>query len=292
MLIGVEAKNFKCFGEAGISLNLAPLTILVGPNGAGKSSVLDAIGLLAQSAPTGLGKNTFKWQGSYVDLGSDGRFAFNRANPGVRMRLGLSFSDGDALRRWQREQDFLPEVPFDVSNFAYNVEHSSRTDEWLHEIVTDGSLAAVNESRQLIQAFGAAVQEMTLRYPTIRGLDKVTYNPQVGVDALLNPFLFSGQPRTSIDETSAARVNKLQQELSRLLAYVVHALRNRVFIVGADRAPSESEPKRGEGPLRVGKHGEYTFAVLSILFASPESRSQANRVRHWAGVFGLSLIHI
>ena len=43
MLSRVIIKNFKSIGEAGVDLELKPLTILVGPNGGGKSSVIEAV---------------------------------------------------------------------------------------------------------------------------------------------------------------------------------------------------------------------------------------------------------
>src|SRR5947209_17351614 len=94
MFTAIEARNFKCFGETGIRLELAPLTILVGPNGSGKSSALDAIALLGQTANQ---QAYFKWQGRLVDLGTNGRFAFHRGDTSARLRLGITFSNGENL---------------------------------------------------------------------------------------------------------------------------------------------------------------------------------------------------
>jgi energy-coupling factor transporter ATP-binding protein EcfA2 len=50
MIRAVSVSNFKAIGARGLTLQLAPLTLLVGPNGAGKSTLLEATALLAQSA--------------------------------------------------------------------------------------------------------------------------------------------------------------------------------------------------------------------------------------------------
>lgn len=48
MISRVVIKNFKSIGEAGVDLELKPLTFLVGPNGGGKSSILEAIAVAIQ----------------------------------------------------------------------------------------------------------------------------------------------------------------------------------------------------------------------------------------------------
>jgi predicted ATPase len=48
MIGRVVIKNFKSIGEAGVDLELKPLTLLVGPNGGGKSSILEAIAVASQ----------------------------------------------------------------------------------------------------------------------------------------------------------------------------------------------------------------------------------------------------
>jgi energy-coupling factor transporter ATP-binding protein EcfA2 len=58
MLRRVRARNFKAIGDTGIDMELLPLTLLVGENGSGKSSILEAIGVFAQSA---LPSNRIGW---------------------------------------------------------------------------------------------------------------------------------------------------------------------------------------------------------------------------------------
>src|SRR5437879_10982344 len=143
MLVAVEAHNFKSFGQAGVRIELAPLTILVGPNGSGKSSVLDAIALLAQSAPE---RSGFKWQGLWTDFGPDGQFAFNCRNTNLRLVLGIVFGDGESVDEWQQRVDAYAQVKINARTLEYRVECTPKTGEWRHEIRQDATLAAVKET--------------------------------------------------------------------------------------------------------------------------------------------------
>ncbi len=49
MITKLALKNFKSISESGIEIDLKPLTVLMGPNASGKSSILEAIGIVAQS---------------------------------------------------------------------------------------------------------------------------------------------------------------------------------------------------------------------------------------------------
>ncbi|RJS73345.1 hypothetical protein CW696_01520 [ANME-2 cluster archaeon] len=49
MITKLALKNFKSISESGIEIDIKPLTVLMGPNASGKSSILEAIGIFAQS---------------------------------------------------------------------------------------------------------------------------------------------------------------------------------------------------------------------------------------------------
>jgi predicted ATPase len=61
MISRVVIKNFKSIGEAGVDLELKPLTFLVGPNGGGKSSILEAIAVASQAGFSGRLTNFPSW---------------------------------------------------------------------------------------------------------------------------------------------------------------------------------------------------------------------------------------
>ncbi|MEA1863990.1 MAG: AAA family ATPase [Euryarchaeota archaeon] len=49
MITKLGLRNFKSISESGIEIDLKPLTVLMGPNASGKSSILEAIGIFAES---------------------------------------------------------------------------------------------------------------------------------------------------------------------------------------------------------------------------------------------------
>lgn len=287
MLTQIEAKNFKCFSEDGIRLDLAPLTILVGPNGAGKSSILEAIGLLAQSAPAPGERYGFKWQGPWLDFGNDGRFAFHRADQGNRLRLALVFSDGQAVDAWQRDRGLFQETSFALNHFGYAVEHCPRTAEWLHEMTLDGSVVARNDTVRVSRPPGGFSHLSRLVYPSQLQHADVVFGPQVEGASILYPGLFAGLPRQDLDNLTAVRIQEFASQLGGLAEYIAGHLRNRVFLVGTERVQRRYDVSQTPLSLAVGRRGENTLAVLSILFSSPEYKAQADRVRQWARAFGL-----
>ncbi len=54
MLSRLKVRNFKSIGDAGLDLELKPLTILVGPNGSGKSTIIEALAVVGQSMGTSM----------------------------------------------------------------------------------------------------------------------------------------------------------------------------------------------------------------------------------------------
>ncbi len=66
MLKEITAKNFKLFGEQGVSISLGKVTVLIGANGTGKSSVLQLLQLLRQS----LQSTRFNLSGSFINIGT------------------------------------------------------------------------------------------------------------------------------------------------------------------------------------------------------------------------------
>ena len=75
------------------------------------------------------------------------------------------------------------------------------------------------------------------------------------------------------------------------MSFIRDLLAEKVFVVGADRMSSNQTAAeqwaQGER-LHVGRHGEHTLSVLSFLLASPDHSAQAEQVKRWASIFGLS----
>ena len=70
MLTSLTLRNFKAAGPAPLTLPLRPLTVLIGPNGSGKTSVLDALGLIVQSA-SDQHRSGFALEGDYLRAESE-----------------------------------------------------------------------------------------------------------------------------------------------------------------------------------------------------------------------------
>jgi predicted ATPase len=283
MLTGLEVKNFKCFGEDGIRLDLAPFTILVGPNGSGKTSALDAIALLAQSAPSPGEGTGFKWQGPWVDFGPDGTLAFHRGKTTSKLTLALTFHAGESFNRWQTELGRFPTLKVSAKRVGYHIEHSPGTNEWLHRITLDGVVAATNETKRGIRNRTAHYEE-SLQYPAVR----VTYSPEASANRVLFPPLFSGRPNGTIEQSVDEKVRSDAAQLGHLVEYMASRLREGVFLVGPDRLPRRVHPKVNVTSQAVGRHGDDTLVVLSIIFAQPEHKGRAELIRRWAAAFGLN----
>jgi len=292
MLTAIEARNFKCFGANGINLDLNPLTLLVGPNGSGKSSALDAIALFAQTAAAvtaaAMGATGgFKWQGIWADLGNDGRFAFRGTNLASPMVLGLSVSGGESISRWLRDQGVGEETLSIPEKIKYAVKYSPKLGLSEHGIYLDGSLVAVRTTVAPQKGPAAGRYQDVLELPNVPGLEKVQLNLIQSPACVLSPILFSASPSSGVPANTYSHLNNRLSMVSHFLTYMGSILAAKTFIVGAERSPKDAEMKLEPGPLRVGRRGEKTLAVLSAMFARVDYGPQADRIRHWAGVFGL-----
>ena len=288
MLTAITAENFKCFGTTGVELQLAPLTILVGPNGSGKSSVLDAICLLAQTAETAGQKGGFNWQGPWVDFGHDGTFAFNRKNVGATLTFAVSVKDGECIADLQRERGLLDRLTSKARMIKYAVAYSQQQNLWSHALSLDETGVAVYATVPHGETLRAVGRRAVVKFPRVPGLQTMEFNPSQSADRVLLPTLFSSSiANPNAPQDSLARATELQTELTLFIQYLDDILSTKVFLVAADRSTRDCELRLDRIRLRVGRRGEYTPALLSLLFNQSEYGSQAERIRHWAGTFGL-----
>jgi energy-coupling factor transporter ATP-binding protein EcfA2 len=283
----VEAKNFKSFGGVGIHLDLAPLTILLGPNGSGKTSALDAIALLAQTAETPPQGTPFTWKGQWLDLGGDGQYALYKRDAGAELTLSVGLTNGQAMAEWRRTRNW-PEVPQpELESLQYLTQYCRRSDESLHRLVTNGIVIAERQRALVNQLFTSRQHKDVVRYPNEGAAAQVEFHPISSPVAALSPSLFQGSPTMSLGPQVTSSVQTLSQLLSLLLDYLSYTLANKVFVVGPDRAPKRAPLEPPRGNMRVGRNGEFTLALLSIVFARPEYGARAEKIREWARIFGL-----
>jgi predicted ATPase len=71
------------------------------------------------------------------------------------------------------------------------------------------------------------------------------------------------------------------------MSFLIACLKQKIFMLGPSRMPVREAPQAENGPLSVGRRGERSIAVLSVLFAHPRHLAQARQIQHWAEVFGM-----
>lgn len=282
MLTRLEIQNFKTFGEHS-RFDLQPLSILIGPNGSGKSSVLDAVGLLAQSTPGPEEPPQFRWKDRLLDLGSSGTAAFHKPDHDLHLSLTIEIEAGDYFRSWIQKQNYDTEI--DAETLGYRVGHRRATEEWKHQLIVNGEVTATNHTVPLGRNLMKRSQASLLECNFPNSLERV-FDPAISGNAVLAPKLFIGTRAvggSDVNETTQRHFITFGLYMSYIAAY----LKQRVFMVGPNRIPARETPQVDAGALSVGRRGERTITVLSVIFANPRHLTQARKIQHWASVFGL-----
>ncbi len=282
MLRKLQIRNFKTFGEQ-VEFDLKPLTVLIGPNGAGKSSALESIALFAQSTPIPEQAPQFRWSERFVDLGANGQSAFHKPDHDLQLVLGIEIEAGEHLRAWLRKHNF--DADLRAETIGYTVEHRRGTEEWKHHLYLDGELIATNATMALGRGVIKKGQGAFLEYHSRAALERM-FMPAASGNAVLAPKLFVGTKAiggNEVDETTQHTFVGFGLYMSFLIA----CLRQKVFMLGPSRLPVRETPQAEAGPLSVGRRGERTVTVLSVLFAHPRHLAQARQIQHWAEVFGM-----
>ena len=282
MLTRLEIQNFKTFGEQ-VRFDLRPLTIMIGANGSGKSSVLEAVGLLAQSTPTPDQPAQLRWKDRLLDLGTSGTSAFHRPDHDLHLSLSIEIEAGEHLRNWIQKQHY--DTDLDAETLGYRLGHRRSAEEWKHQLMINGEIAATNHTLPVGRGLVKRTHGSLLECNFPGALERV-FDPAVSGSAVLAPKLFIG--------TKAIGGNDVNEAAQRhfiafglYTSYIAGYLKQRVFMVGPNRIPIREMPQSDAGPLSVGRRGERTITVLSVIFANPRHLAQARKIQHWASVFGL-----
>lgn len=130
MIRRIHLKRFKCFHH--LAIPCAPITLLLGANSVGKSSILQALLLLQQSAPTTADLGVLRTEGPGVDLGWFGNVVHGQEPPNpdgeedADLELGFTWGgwglrlqhaapdwggEGEALPRRGQLQQLIMEGP-------------------------------------------------------------------------------------------------------------------------------------------------------------------------------------
>ena len=282
MLTRLRIQNFKTFGEQ-TDFDLRPLTVLTGPNGAGKSSALESIGLFAQSTPIPEHPAQFRWSDRLVNLGANGQSAFHKPDHDLQLVLGVEVEAGEHLRAWLCKHNF--DADLRAETIGYTVEHRRGTEEWKHHLHLDGELVATNATMTLGRGVIKKGHGSFLEYHSRSALERM-FIPAASGNAVLAPKLFVGTKALGGNEVDEATQHTFVG-FGLYMSFLIACLKQKVFMLGPSRMPVREAPQAEAGPLSVGRRGERTIAVLSVLFAHPRHLAQARQIQHWAEVFGM-----
>jgi energy-coupling factor transporter ATP-binding protein EcfA2 len=282
MLTKLKIQNFKAFGE-NVRLDLRPLTILIGANGSGKTAALESIGLLAQSAPGPDQPPQFRWRDRLVDLGVGGSSAFHKPDQDLQMLLKVELEAGGHFRNWLHKHNYDPVL--DSETLGYSVSHRRGTDEWKHQLFVNGEVVARNATMALGRGLIKRGQGAFLECTSTRMAERM-FEPAVTGGAVLSPKLFMGTKAVGGKEVDEP-THRTFLTFGLCVSYIGAYLKQRVFMLGPSRLPTREAPQLDAGPLTVGRRGERTISVLSVIFAHPRHLAQARKIQHWAQVFGL-----
>ena len=282
MLTRLEIQNFKTFGES-IRFDMRPLSVLIGPNGSGKSSVLDAVGLLAQSTPAPEQPPQFRWKDRHLDLGSTGTAAFHKPDHDLHLSLTVEIEASDYFSNWAQKQNF--DSAIDAETLGYRVTHRRATEEWKHQLLVNGEIAATNHTVPLGRDLMKRTQASLLECNFPSALERV-FEPASSGNTVLSPKLFMGTRAVGGNDVNEAAHGHFMS-FGLYTSYIAGYLKQRVFMVGPNRIPARETPQPDSGPLSVGRRGERTITVLSVIFANPRHLAQARKIQHWASAFGL-----
>ena len=282
MLTRLQIQNFKTFGEQA-KIDLRPLTVLTGANGVGKSSALESIALLAQSTPLPEQAPQFRWSDRFVDLGANGHAAFHKTDQDLHLVLGIELEAGEHLRAWLRKHNF--DADLRAQTIGYTVEHRRGTEEWKHHLYLDGELIATNAVMPVGRGPIKKGQGSFLEYHSRSALERM-FTPALSGNAVLAPKLFMGTRAIGGNEVDEA-TQQTFVGFGLYMSFLIACLKQKVFMLGPGRMPVREAPQPEVGPLNVGRRGERTVAVLSVLFAHPRHLAQARQIQHWAEIFGM-----
>jgi predicted ATPase len=274
MLNKLSIQNFKAFGEPASEFKLSPLTILVGPNGSGKTAVLEALGLLAQTAAEGYNQHGFKWRGKWVDFEPNGKSVFHDGDSEKEM----AFSVGASNLGLQFPEDSSDKG--ELISLEYSVCHKPKENYWQHVCTLSDGGRAINT----YQPGPNQGPKLEFEKAGITGI----YGPLASGTAIFSSQLF--QISSVIRSSPDSNFQDVQRKTERFhhgMSRLTNVISQGIYLLGPNRAPKRVLPDLQKYGLSVGRSGEDTFNLLSHLFASPEYDDAMEKIKSWANIFGL-----
>jgi len=256
MITKLELKNFKSISESGIEIDLKPLTVLMGPNASGKSSILEAIGIFAQSIGN--------------PLTSKGDLVVYR-----------DFTD--VIHK--RETNRWLTIEIYVNDLGYRYSYKKLNDEARQSVkIDDEEIARVTN-----EFFEGKGRQPRFEYPQELAFESCVHNPTY----LLTEMVFKADPdrRDMSYRLGKAQFSSLLDKAQRITTTIGSALKDKVVFISSTRGIVPEEIATGDIPDNVGKQGENLIQLLARIFGTLEYKDTAEKIAKWAGRFGINELH-
>ena len=194
MITKLALKNFKSISESGIEIDLKPLTVLMGPNASGKSSILEAIGIFAQSIGEPINsrgdlvvyrdftdiihkRETNRWL--TIEIGVDNigcKYSFKKLNGEVRWSVKVS--DEEIVRVTneffegmgrQFRFEYPPELAFKPCGYN-SLSIFEKKIFGTNEQVTDDLSTMLNQAQEILTDIRSALEDKVIFISSVRGI--------------------------------------------------------------------------------------------------------------------------
>jgi len=275
MLSKIAAKNFKAFGQnPGLQLSLSGLNLLLGQNNSGKTSAIDVVALLVQTARAQQNYSGLAWTGDLINLGPTGEFALHNAVRTASLQVTVEMQTPPTLTDQLGEHQTI----------GYRISFQPASNRYTYEFLANGDVLV----RNLIthsQARGQRAELEIREIPASRL--RMDFIPASQTQTnIFNPSIFTTQNLSAGDPTNDSALARISTAREGMLE-IQKFLATKVFLLGPNRgSPSTDLDEKIRIP-HVGRNAEHTLQVLSAVFAKPEHRNAAEKIREWSNVFGL-----
>ena len=291
MISNLAVMNFKSIGEEGVGVDFKPLTIFLGPNGSGKSSILEAIGILSQSAE----KKRFETNGNLVKIplpsnifykkGSENWLTFEVRIKPTDAEINKLFLDISENKLTNDMLAALREVSInDISaalgekDIGYKLSYKWKTKEFIQSVMIGIHEIAKAEYTKI----GETGWVDDLHFPS-----KKSIYPKANAEYILHEEVFMAQK---------SEENDLFSDIAVWIVRIIRArILNQVFLISAIRGQADFEKKVDEAidvpslkALGVGTYGGSLIHVLSLIYSNREYEGIYKKIDKWASIFGLN----
>jgi len=290
MISNLAVTNFKSIGEGGVEVEFKPLTIFLGPNGSGKSSILEAIGILSQSAE----KMDFQTNGNLVKIPLASNIFYKKSENWLTFEVRIKATDAEInklffkisenkltedIQAALRKKDIKDiKAVLSEKDIRYKLSYKWKTNEFIQTVMMG--------SHEIAKVEFITTGERSWTY-NLQFLNKTSGFPRYSADKILNEEVFRSQKNEENDLFSDIAVEIVRIIRARIL--------NQVFLISAMRGQPDFEQKVDEAinvpflkALGVGTYGRYLIQVLSLIHSNREYEEIYKKIDKWASIFGLN----